>query len=280
MTKLLDTHQHLIYRSEADYPWTKGIPQLEEGDFAVEDYRRLSKEKVEGTIFMEAAVSDDKFEHETRFVSGLAKDPDNNIRGIIASIRPETNEGFGSWLEEGSSLGVVGYRRILHVVDDGMSQTDIFRENVRKIGSAGKVFDMCFLSRQLTFAHELATACANTFMVLDHCGVPDIAGNDIEEWKPKMAKLAELDNVACKLSGILAYCPPGKSTYETIRPYVDHVLEVFGPSRVVWGSDWPVVDMANGLSDWLDVTDQILAGLSSDEADLIAKNNAERIYKL
>ena len=281
MTDLLDTHQHLVYRGEADYGWTKGIPALEEGDFTVADYQRLTMDKgVGGTIFMEAAVNEGQGEGETRFVSELAKDPANGIRGIIASIHPEDDEGFDPWLEESAKLGVVAYRRILHVVADDMSQNEVFRRNVRKIGEAGKVFDMCFLARQLPIALEFATACDNTFMVLDHCGVPDIAGNDLEYWSMGIDAIANLENVACKLSGIMAYCKPGEASYEAIKPYVDHVLEAFGPERIVWGSDWPVVDLANGLPDWIDVTRQILSSLSDSEAEKIAWRNAEEIYKV
>jgi predicted TIM-barrel fold metal-dependent hydrolase len=161
-----------------------------------------------------------------------------------------------------------------------MSQSETFRANVRKIGANGMTFDMCFLARQLPLAAELADACPDTSLVLDHCGVPDIAGGGLDPWREDIRRLSDRPNVACKLSGILAYCAPENATLEAIRPYVDHVLETFGPERMVWGSDWPVVDMANGIQDWLDVTRQILDELSDVEARFIAQETARRVYSI
>lgn len=281
MIPLLDTHQHLIYRGEAGYGWTKGIPPLAESDFTLDDYAGLVVGAgVGGVLFMEAAVDDADYQAETRFVHALMGKPESEVIGIIASIRPETDDGFDAWLEESAGLGVVGYRRVLHVVDDAMSQSDTFRRNVRRIGDAGKAFDMCFLSRQLSLAVELARACDNTTLVLDHCGVPDIAGGGLDPWRAHIAAIAALPNVVCKLSGIMAYCAPGEASLRAIEPYVDHVLESFGPNRIVWGSDWPVVNLARGLLEWIAVTRTILDRLSADEAASIAHRTAEAAYKV
>jgi len=281
MVALIDTHQHLVYRDAAGYGWTDDIPVLANRAFTLEDYQGLAgPDAVSGTLFMETGVDDADYQAEARFVAELAQRPGSRISGLIASCRPELDEGFDAWLDECESLNVVGFRRILHVVPDDLSQTEAFRANVRKIGDRGKTFDMCFLTRQLPLAVELARACDNTRLILDHCGVPDIAGGGLDPWRDHMRDLATLPNVSCKLSGILAYCSPGEATLDAIRPYVDHVLDVFGPDRMVWGSDWPVVDMANGLPDWLSVTDTILAGLSQDEAAKIAGQNAIDIYRI
>lgn len=279
MIPLLDTHQHLIYADKLGYGWTAGIEALAGQSFTLEDYKKLSAGMgVGGTLFMEAGADDDVWQDETPVLADIAKSPGSGILGLIASIRPEDDATFAAELAKADAHGVVGYRRILHTVDDGISQSATFRANVRKIGDAGKVFDMCFLARQLPIAKALAEACDNTALVLDHCGVPDIAGGGLDPWRADMTALAALPNVHCKLSGILAYTAPGTATLETIRPYVDHVLEAFGPSRMVWGSDWPVVNMASDLPGWIRITRQILDVLSDDEAKAIAHANAERLY--
>ena len=281
MVALIDTHQHLVYRDAAGYGWTDDIPVLANRAFTLEDYQGLAgPEAVSGTLFMETGVDDADYQAEARFVAELSRGPGSRILGLIASCRPESDDGFDAWLDECESLNVVGFRRILHVVPDELSQTETFRANIRKIGGRDRTFDMCFLARQLPLAKELAKACDNTRLILDHCGVPDIAGGGLDPWRDHMREVATLPNVSCKLSGILAYCAPGEATIEAIRPYVDHVLDVFGPDRMVWGSDWPVVDMANGLPDWLSVTDTILAGLSQDEAAKIAGQHAIDIYRI
>lgn len=281
MLPLIDTHQHLVYPEIAGYGWTDGIPALANQAFSLESYEGLADAKTIGsTVFMEAGVDDADYQTETRFVSKLCQDQQNRMVGMIASCRPESDDGFEAWLDECGSMNVVGFRRILHVMPDDLSKSETFRRNVRKIGQRDLVFDMCFLAGQLPVAAELAAACDNTRLVLNHCGVPDIAGGGLDPWRSNMRDLAALPNVTCKLSGVLAYCAPGESSFEAIKPYVDHVLEVFGAGRIVWGSDWPVVNLANGLPDWIAVTQTILGSLSENEADQIAGKNASEVYKL
>ena len=281
MISLLDTHQHLVYREKASYGWTKDIPPLAEGNFTLDDYKTLTEGLgIGGTLFMETGVDDPDYQQETRFVKSLADNSDNGMIGLISSIRPESDEAFETWLEETIEMGVVGYRRILHVMPDDTSQSDIFRKNVCKIGVSGKTFDICFLPGQLPIACELAKACENTKLILNHCGVPDIAGNGLDPWRQDIKALAQIPNVICKLSGLMAYCAPGTSSLETIEPFVDHVLNCFGPNRMVWGSDWPVVNLAKGLPEWIAVTRKILGKLSADEASSIAYGTAQIVYKV
>ena len=281
MITLLDTHQHLVYREKVSYGWTKDIPPLAEGNFTLDDYKTLTEGLgIGGTLFMETGVDDPDYQQETRFVKSLADNSDNGMIGLISSIRPESDEAFETWLEETIEMGVVGYRRILHVMPDDTSQSDIFRNNVRKIGVSGKTFDICFLPGQLPVAFELAKACENTKLILNHCGVPDIAGDGLDPWRQDIKALAQIPNVICKLSGLMAYCAPGTSSLETIEPFVDHVLNCFGPNRMVWGSDWPVVNLAKGLPEWIAVTRKILGKLSADEASSIAYGTAQIVYKV
>ena len=281
MISLLDTHQHLVYREKASYGWTKDIPLLAEGNFTLDDYKTLTEGlDIGGTLFMETGVDDPDYQQETRFVKSLADNSDNGMIGLISSIRPESDEAFENWLEETIEMGVAGYRRILHVMPDDTSQSDIFRNNVRKIGVSGKTFDICFLPGQLPVACELAKACENTKLILNHCGVPDIAGDGLDPWRQDIKALAQIPNVICKLSGLMAYCAPGTSSLETIEPFVDHVLNCFGPNRMVWGSDWPVVNLAKGLPEWIAVTRKILGKLSADEASSIAYGTAQIVYKV
>ena len=281
MFSLLDTHQHLLYRNEASYSWTNDIPPLAKNNFTLDDYKNLTKELgVAGTLFMEAGADDDDYQKETRYVQTLAENSENNMIGLISSIRPEEDKGFDLWLNETIEMGVIGYRRILHIMPNELSQTKTFRNNVRKIGDAGKTFDLCFLPSQLRVAKELAQECDNTSLILNHCGVPTIANNELDPWRQDMENLSKIPNVTCKLSGLMAYCAPGTSSYETIEPYVDHVLKCFGPNRMVWGSDWPVVNLGKGLPEWIAVTRKILDKLSPDEAEAIANGTAQKIYKV
>ncbi|OYW97830.1 MAG: hypothetical protein B7Z15_22740, partial [Rhizobiales bacterium 32-66-8] len=199
--------------------------------------------------------------------------------GQIASIRPEVDEGFDAWLEEAATLGTVGFRRILHVVPDEVSGAETFRKNLRKIGRAGYPFDLNLLSRQLLpVGVPLLEACPDQTVVLDHCGVPDVAAGDWEVWRAGIDRLAVFPNLVVKLSGITAYAAPGTATTALLRPYVDHLLTAFGPDRMLWGSDWPVVNLGVGLPEWIAMTGELLAGLSEGERAAIEAGTARRVY--
>ncbi len=275
----IDTHQHVIYRDTFGYAWTNDIPQLAQGDFTFEDYDRLTDGcGVTGTLFMETGVDDADYQAEARFVG--PKVGTGKLLGQIASCRPEDDDGFDAWLEEGNDLGVVGYRRILHVVPDDMSKAEVFRRNLRKIGQAGLTFDLCFLGRQLRIAQALARACDDQMLVLNHCGVPDIAGDAFESWAGAITELATMDHVVVKFSGITAYCAPGQHGVDVLRPWADHILQTFTPDRMVWGGDWPVVNLGSGLPDWIARTKDLLTHLSPDEQSAVTEHNALRVYGL
>lgn len=278
MAPLLDTHQHLIYPDRQHYGWMAHAPALAGRAFTLADYRALTEGAgVAGSIFMEVDAADGR--SEARMVADLARVPGSGILGIVASCRPEEDAGFAAWLDEGPSLGVVGYRRILHETGDEVSRAGTFRANVRAIGARGLPFDMCFLARQLPLALELAQACPETVLVLDHCGVPDIAGGGWEAWREGVEALAAMPNVVAKLSGVFAYCAPGTATLATVRPWVEAVIAAFGPERCLWGSDWPVVNVRGGdLAGWIAAFRAILAGYSADEQAAMAHRTAERVY--
>lgn len=278
MVPLLDTHQHLVYPDRQRYAWMAGAPALAGRAFTLDDYRVLTSGMgVRGSLFMEVDVDD--WRDEAAMVAALAGEAGSGILGAIAACRPEDDDGFEAWLDEAAELGVVGFRRILHETTDDVSQGATFRANVRRIGARGLTFDMCFLARQLGIARELAIACEDTQFVLDHCGVPDIAGGVWEPWHRGIVAMAEMPNVVAKLSGVFAYVKPGAANLATVRPWVDAVIEAFGPERCLWGSDWPVVNVKGGdLPTWIAAFRSILADFSADEQEAMAFRTAERVY--
>lgn len=276
LPRLIDCHLHLLDRRQARHAWTAQVPALAGRDFALEEAQSLYAGRVKGSIFMEVDVVEEDIAAEARWIGGMVRD--GRLLGQIAACRPENPEGMEAWLDECADLGVVGLRRILHVVDDHLSESDHFRENVRRIGRAGLTFDMNFLGRTLGIAYDLARACPDMTLILDHCGTPDIAGGQWEEWAQGITRLASLAHVNVKLSGLTAYCAPGADHATACAPYIAHVIESFTPSRIVWGSDWPVCNLGAGLPGWLAITDATLATLSQDEQFAIAQGNAQRIY--
>ena len=114
-------------------------------------------------------------------------------------------------------------------------------------------------------------------IVIDHAAKPPIADAAFGNWREDMAQLAALPNVHCKLSGLVTEARPGWNV-DDLRPYAAHVLDVFGPRRVIWGSDWPVVDLAGGYAAWLAASEALLAHLGQEDRDDIFGRNACRFY--
>ena len=275
----IDTHLHLIHRDRLGYAWTSGIPALATGDFTMADYLALtSGQGVGGMVFMEAGVDDADYQDEARMVAALVGR--DGLLAQIASCRPEEDAGFDAWLDECAGLHVCGFRRLLHVMPDQLSQTATFRRNLAKIGARGWAFDICVLARQLPIAKDLALACPDQPLVLDHCGVPDVAGGAFDDWARGIDAMAALPNVHLKLSGITAYCAPGTANEATLQPWVDHAINAFGADRVLWGSDWPVVNLGVGMPDWITLTRTLLARRTEGEQSDIVQGTARRVYRL
>lgn len=266
------------------YGWTAEFPTLQ-GRFGLEEYREAAPADIHGTIFMEVDVDAGQSAAEADFFCQLANDPSNNLLGVIASARPES-EGFEGYLDKIAHPKLVGIRRILHTQPDGLSESPLFRENLRILGHRGLPFDLCVLQRQHGLALELVRACPGTTFILDHCGVPDIAGNEAPhgsgflEWAKGIRALAAEPNVRCKISGITAYAKEHQRTTEGLQPYIELVIEAFGPARCVWGGDWPVVNLGAGLNVWCSLSRELLSGLSPEEQHAVFSRNAAEFYLL
>ncbi|MBN9272949.1 MAG: amidohydrolase, partial [Mesorhizobium sp.] len=210
----------------------------------------------------------------------LAKREGSLLRGAIAACRPE-EAGFAAYLDRvRTDPFIKGFRRVLHVMPDALSESALFRDNVRRIAGSGLTFDLCVLPRQMKQAMALVDAAPDVRFVLDHCGVPDIKGDARHPWKEQIAEMAKRPNVAGKISGVVAYADPGTWTVETLRPYVEHTIESFGWDRVVWGSDWPVCTLGGGLLGWVAATHALLEGTSETERTKLLSGNAKRLWRL
>lgn len=275
---LIDTHLHLVDRNRLSYPWLADVPALDQ-DWTYESYELVARRVgIRKTLHMEVDVAPADIGNESRMVADLMQREGSLIAGGISSARPEDPD-FAAFLDGLDTDTVKGLRRVLHVVPDDVSRSETFRDNTRRMGDAGLPFDICMLARQLPLACELVDSAEKTCFVLDHCGVPDIAGGGFASWAADITELAKRPHVNAKISGISAYAKPDWSL-DTLRPYVEHIIEAFGWDRVVWGSDSPVCTLNATLAQWVAVTHALTRGASAAELDKFHHQNATRIWKL
>jgi predicted TIM-barrel fold metal-dependent hydrolase len=280
---MIDTHIHILEPERFTYEWTRGFPALS-GRFDLSDYEKASADTgIQAGVFME--VDCEESADEARYFCSLAEQPGCLIQAVVAAARPESPD-FERNLEAMGHPRLTGIRRVLHTQPDELSQSSRFRENVSRLGALGLSFDLCVLQRQLPLALDLVRACPQTTFILDHCGVPEISANDAPAgagflaWEKSIHALAAEPNVNGKISGITAYAPEPLRNAQGLRPYIDTMLEAFGPSRLAWGGDWPVVNLGNGLLAWSNISHGLLSRLTADERTLILSTNAKKIYRI
>jgi predicted TIM-barrel fold metal-dependent hydrolase len=277
--KLTDTHQHLWDLRRFPYSWCAGIPTLNHS-FLLDDYLAAAKGTgIEKTIFVECDVDEPHALAEARHMQSLAERTPL-IAGIVAGGRPEQKD-FAGHLDELLNLPKLrGLRRVLHVVPDKISQSALFVENIRRLAQHQLTFDVCVLARQLPLAATLAEKCPQVQFILDHCGGPDVKGRAFDPWRAQLRELAALPNVACKISGLIAYADTAEWTPEDLRPWVECATECFGWNRVVWGGDWPVCNLTASLKQWVEATEILFSSATELQRGQLFHKNAERIYRI
>jgi predicted TIM-barrel fold metal-dependent hydrolase len=277
---LIDTHLHLIYRDRLSYPWLARVPKLD-ADFPYARYALEARRcGVTDALHMEVDVAESDIENETRHVAELASAPGSLLRGALSACRPES-PGFPAFLERALANPIVkGFRRVLHVVPDELSEGADFRANLRRLSATGRPFDLCVRPDQLGKAIELADLAPDVQFVLDHCGAPAIKERAEHPWRESMAEIAKRPNVAVKVSGVVAYADGDRWTLDDLRPYVEHAISCFGWDRVAWGSDWPVCTLTASLSTWIAAINVLTVGCSPDERQKLFEANARRLWRL
>ena len=277
---LFDTHLHLIYPNKIGYPWLSEVPTLNK-PYKYEEYEiTANRLGIDGCFHMEVDVSQSDIKNETAMLESLSNQPGSKIKGIISACRPE-QQGFDDFLNWASQNTLIkGFRRVLHVVSDDVSQNPLFRKNINLLGEHNFTFDICARADQLPIVVEFIDACPNVKFILDHCGVPDIKNSTFSSWAAAMKNIAQRPNVTAKISGIIAYGEGESWSLTDMKPFFDHTVNVFGINRIIWGSDSPVCELGGGLPTWVALTHTLTAEWSSSERKSFYKENAKKLWNI
>jgi predicted TIM-barrel fold metal-dependent hydrolase len=277
---IIDTHEHLWDLEKFKLPWLKGYKALARS-YLPADYTRAAEGlNVVKTVYMEVDVAPDQQVAEAEYVLGLCRKPGSRMAGAVISGRPESDT-FAAYLDRfKGDRHLKGVRRVLHVQETpaGHCLEKQFVANIRLLGERGLRFDLCMRPGELPDAAKLVAACPDTRFVLDHCGNADLKRH--EQWKKDIALVARNMNVVGKVSGIIAQATPGKWTSDDLAPVIRHTLEVFGPDRVIFASDWPVCTLAATLKQWVAALRTIVRDCPEAEQRKLFHDNAAKFYEL
>ncbi len=280
MSGIVDAHQHFWDPATGVYPWmTEDLAAIQRR-FAPEDLRPiLDRRGVSRTILVQTRSSlPETVEFLataalTDFVAGVVGWIDLTDGSVADVLNGLLSGPTGRWL--------VGIRHQAHDEPDPdwLTRPEVLR-GLRAVARAGLPYDLVVRPRELPASLALAEAIPELTLVIDHIGKPEIRQGLTEPWAKRMSALAAMPNVVCKLSGMVTEANWASWTRADLRPYVDRVLEWFGPRRLLFGSDWPVCLLAATYDDVLDAVDDLIGSLTSAEHDEILDGTASRVYGL
>jgi L-fuconolactonase len=280
----VDTHVHFWDTARIPCPWLAEVPAIAGPHLPAALATAAGAHMPAEIVFVEAVVDPAYAGDEVRWVEELAaREPRlAPVGAIVAQVA--VDRGAGTEAALAALGGHARMRGVRHLIQ-GHPEPDFclrpsFVSGVQRVGERGWTFDLCVRHPQLPACIELVRLCPGTSFVLDHAGKPDIRNGMLEPWRTHVAQLARLPNVVCKLSGLVTEADPATWTPATLAPYVDHLLRCFGPERLLFGSDWPVVDLAASYRRWLETALELLEPLSATERAAVMATNARRIYRL
>jgi L-fuconolactonase len=272
----IDAHQHFWALARGDYGWltTELAPIYR--DFLPTDLKTLIRAAgIEGTVLVQAAPT----ESETRFMLELAEANDF-IKGVVGWTDFEAADVSQRIAALAKSPWLVGLRPMIQdIAEPGWMLDERLAPAFEAIIASDLTFDALTKPDHLQNLLTLLKRYPEMKAVIDHGSKPDIAGGRIDQWTDDMAAIAKETNALCKLSGLVTEAAPNWTTND-LRPYVSHLIDTFGPDRLIWGSDWPVCTLAASYRRWLATTKELLSSLTQPETDAIMGGNAVRFYGL
>ncbi|MGQ8338617.1 amidohydrolase family protein [Sunxiuqinia sp. A32] len=278
---IIDTHLHLWDPQNHSYPWLEDEPSLNK-PFLLPEYKEATGSfNIDKMVFVQCECEFSQCEQEAEWVAEQAKN-DNRIQGIVPWAPLEDGRAAKNILDRYSDNKLIkGIRRIIQFEPDPMfCLKPDFVQGVKLLADYDMSFDICISHVHLENTIELIKQCPNVLFILDHIGKPDIKGKTFDPWKKEIKELSLLDNVFCKISGLVTEADQLKWTKDDLTPYFDHVIESFGFDKVMFGGDWPVVTQASTYKRWVNTLDELLVGVTENEIYKLYRGNAMSFYKL
>jgi L-fuconolactonase len=273
----IDAHHHLWRYRDPGQPWmTEEMNRLRR-DIGLEDLRKVAMPSgITGTVVIEV----ERTAEETRWLASMAAS-DDLILGVVGWAHLTDPSVFAE-LEQLAELPKL--RGVRHPIHDEPDPNFVLREDFNRgiaaLHALGLTYDLLIFEDHLPQTITFVDRHPNQIFILDHIGKPRICDASITDWRSNLLELARRPNVYCKLSGVVTEAKWDRWTPQMIAPYFDTVLEAFGPRRLMFGSDWPIVTLASTYGRWFNTVRSAIASLSTSEQQSILWRSATEAYGL
>jgi L-fuconolactonase len=272
----IDSHQHFWDLSRFHYEWLEHQPKVLRRNYLPQDLLPLLKEtEVQHTVVVQAHNSLE----EAEWLLDLAE-AHEFLAGVVAWVdltSPKISEVL-------SKLSKRPKLRGIRYADAEGNERWLLREEVlhglREVARYKLTFDLLVRPHHLKHIPILADHVPELRMVVDHIAKPPIASHQLEPWASDIAKLADIPQIYCKVSGMVTEADWNRWTVKDLKPYIEHVFKVFGVDRLMWGSDWPVCLLAANYNEVYRSVLEVTDSLSREQREKLYRLNAQRFYRL
>ncbi len=277
MNGIIDAHQHVWSLARGDYGWlTPNLAPLYR-DFSLADMQPLRERAgIDSGVLVQAAPT----VAETRFLLDIAQRSQGAVKGVVGWVDLAAPDAIPTLTRLARNPLLKAVRPMLQDLPDPawILRADVGR-TLAALPRLALRFDALVRPAQLPALLSMIDRQPDLAVVVDHGAKPEIARDRWEPWATLMRAVAGNPRVRCKLSGLVTEAGPGW-TIDQLRRYVDFLAETFGPQRLMWGSDWPVVNMAGTYQSWYAATVALTAGWSAVERAALMGGTARRFYGL
>jgi L-fuconolactonase len=274
---MIDAHHHLWKYDPVEYSWISDSMSVLRRDFLPADLKeRMDANGVAGAVSVQARQSLE----ETEWLTAFAEQHDF-IRGVVGWV-PLCSPDAMAYVERFAGRSKIkGFRHVVQdEPDDDFLLRDDFNAGIRALLPAGLVYDILIYERHLPQAIEFVDQHPNQIFVLDHIAKPRIRDRVFSPWRENLRELAKRENVYCKVSGVVTEDGWQRWTRQSIAPYMDCALEAFAARRLMFGSDWPVLELASDYGRWVSTVREWAGRLTADEQARVFSGTAIEAYRL
>ena len=275
----IDSHQHLWRFDPVEYGWIpKDAPTLRRDYLHADLARELDAANLDGAVAVQARQS----LAENDFLLAQAEASGGRIRGVVGWVDLAADDVDAVLARYGARPRFVGVRHVVQgETDPGFLARPSFNRGISRLRAHGLAYDVLIYAPQLPAAIAFVDRHPAQPFVLDHIAKPAIVPGRVDEaWSRDFREIARRPHVTCKLSGVATEVRGTTWDVATIRPYVELALDVFGPARLMFGSDWPVCRLRTEYGDWVTTLQGLTVHWSAAEQAAFWGGTASRVYGL